>query len=153
MKTIPNAGNSPTTTIRHTTFAYRIFPVRTTVIHKAGDFSKMASLSTTWFSWFARSIFKPTRIHTKKLGKNCRDSKNQPKCLISRSCCFLHRTQNHARSVLLERRQRRISVNSWFYQIQVREDFQLSAKKRSIGMAKMGGKSGKTQGASNQRSP
>jgi hypothetical protein len=65
-KTSSNAGNLPTTTIQHTTFVHRIFLVRTKLIQKANTFSKMTTLSTTWFSQFAESILE---IFIGKLGK------------------------------------------------------------------------------------
>jgi hypothetical protein len=64
-KTSLNVGNLPTTAIRHTIFAHKIFPIRPTMIQKSSSFSKMVSLSTTWFSQFAESVSEPTE----KLGK------------------------------------------------------------------------------------
>ncbi len=63
----------------------------------------------------------------RKIGKNCLDNRNHPKCPISRSYSFLHRTQNHAKSVLLERRQCRISIDTKINRIQAWEDLEILA--------------------------
>jgi hypothetical protein len=96
MKTSQNARNSPTTPIRHTAFAHRIFPICAMSFQKAGSFSNMESLFTTWFSRFVESIFEPTGICTEKLGKTvliAKISPNAPLPEIAVSCIELRIAQ------------------------------------------------------------
>ena len=77
----------------------RIFPIRTMSFQKAGSFSKMESLSTTWFSWFAESTSEPTGIRTRKLGKTILIVEISPSALLLEatvSCTELRITQGQS---------------------------------------------------------
>jgi hypothetical protein len=69
MKTSQNAGKLPTTTIRRITFTPRIFPIHTMSFQKADTFLKKATLSTTRFFRFVKSISELIGILARKLGK------------------------------------------------------------------------------------
>ena len=58
----------------------------------------------------------------RKIGKNSTCNRNQLKCLTFQSCCFVHRTQNHTKSVLLEGKRYKLSIDAKYDQIQARED-------------------------------
>ena len=49
---------------------------------KAGSFSKMASLSTTWFSRLAESTSEPIEIRIEKLGKTILIVETSPSSLL-----------------------------------------------------------------------
>ena len=84
-KTNQNAGNLPTMAIRHTTFEHRIFSIHAISFHKASSFSKMVSLSTTWFSRFTESISEPIEIRTGKLGKTILVTEINPSVLLPKT--------------------------------------------------------------------
>jgi hypothetical protein len=89
----------------------------------------------------------------RKIGKkNHPKCRKQPNCPTSGSYSFLHRSQNRARLVPLERKQCRHSIDTRFEQIRVSKNLQLSVQKRSNEEGENSSKSDKTRRASNQRS-
>ncbi len=68
----------------------------------------------------------------RKTEKNHLKCWKQPDCPTSRSCNFLHKSQNHARSIPLESRQCKFSINTSFDQIRGPEDPHPSIQKRVL---------------------
>jgi hypothetical protein len=61
---------------------------------------KRETLSTTWFSWFVKSIPELTGIYTGKLGKTIVNAENSPTALLPEavvSCTEVRITQGQSR--------------------------------------------------------
>jgi hypothetical protein len=97
-----SVGKLPTIVIRCTTFAHKVFLILTMSFQKVYAFSKRETSSTTRFSRFVKSFSELIGIRAGKLEKTIPNVENSSDCHTSRSCIFLHRSQNHARSIPLE---------------------------------------------------
>ncbi len=71
-----SVGKLPTTVIRRTTFAHRVFLILTMSFRKAYAFSKRETSSTTRLSRFVKSLSELIGIRTGKLEKTIPNAKN-----------------------------------------------------------------------------
>uniref|UniRef100_A0A2N9HL87 Uncharacterized protein n=1 Tax=Fagus sylvatica TaxID=28930 RepID=A0A2N9HL87_FAGSY len=79
-----------------------------------------------------QEVIRADRNPCRKTGENhpkCRKQLDSP---TTRSCSFLHRSQNHASSIPLESRQCRLSIETNFDQIRGPEDPQRSIQKKVL---------------------
>ena len=110
---------------------YQVFLILTMSFLKACAFSKRATSSPTRFFRFVKSLSKLTEVRVRKLEKTSWMGKHLG-CPTFGSYSFLHKSQNCARSVSLETRQCRLSIDTNFDQIWVPEDPQTSVQKRVL---------------------
>ena len=83
-----SVGKLPTTAIRCTTFAHRVFPILTMSFRKSCAFSKRATSSTTRFFWLVKSLSELTGIRAEKLGKTILNAKNSLTALLPGAAVF-----------------------------------------------------------------
>jgi hypothetical protein len=77
-----SAGKLPTTAIRSTTFAHRVFPILTISFQKASAFLKKETSSTTRFFRFVKSLSELTGIHAGKQEKTILNTEISPTALL-----------------------------------------------------------------------